>query len=304
MVSTKRVPPTRQLQDRVSAALGATTRWRAPHTGLSAAERFVVEFADGSSAFVKAATDAETEAWLRTEHEVLRRLSGAHGPRPLEWLTDGGYPVLVCEDLSQGYWPADSPPVKWSPEQLGLLFEALREIAAVEPVASLPLAEAGFEPSWPRIARVPDALLALDLCSEAWLTRVLDDLVRAEARVPLAGDALVHNDVRSDNVCFLDDRVVFVDWGGARRGNRQYDLASLLTTLPLEGGPAPFSVMPDGGPWAAYWAGRSLWRASEERDLPAWFRRVLCRIGLICLEWAERAEDLPPRDGIAWSDLR
>jgi hypothetical protein len=45
---------------------------------------------------------------------------------------------------------------------------------------------------------------------------------------------------------FVGERVVLVDWSDSRRGNRQHDLASALTALPLEGGPDPFDVLPDG----------------------------------------------------------
>src|SRR5262249_60385651 len=54
--------PASQLRTLVTSALGKEpVHWHRPHTGLSAAQRFVVRFADGSSAFVKAAVDDSTE---------------------------------------------------------------------------------------------------------------------------------------------------------------------------------------------------------------------------------------------------
>jgi hypothetical protein len=53
----------------VGSLLGKTAAaWRAPEFGLSAADRLVVTFSDGSAAFVKGATTEETAGWLRNEH--------------------------------------------------------------------------------------------------------------------------------------------------------------------------------------------------------------------------------------------
>ncbi len=305
MISTERRPPTPELRALVASALGRQpVRWHAPSTGLSPAQRFVVSFADGSGAFVKAAVDDTTEAWLRTEHQVLSVLADGLGPRPLAWIGEGVRPVLVTEDLSGARWPADHLPVAWQSRELDFLFEALRRLAEVAPPLTLPAAEAGFEPQWPSILGEADDFLALGLCSGTWLREAIDGLVEAEGNVPLPGDSLVHNDVRSDNLCIIDERVVLVDWGGALRGNRQQDLAAALSTLPLEGGPDPFDVMPEGGAWAAYLAGLSARRAYREREAPPWFRKVLQRIAVICLSWAARSLALPTWSGSDWRQIR
>jgi aminoglycoside phosphotransferase (APT) family kinase protein len=285
-------------------------RWYRPHTGLSSAQCFVVRLADGSSIFVKAAVDETTERQLRFEHEILCSVSGEFVPRPLAWVEAGDRPVLVVEDLSAAHWPADRFPVTWKPGQFDLLFETLRQVAETTPPRSLPPAEAAFEAQWPAIAREADRFLALGLCSATWFRAAIDRLVEVEAAVPLAGNALVHNDVRSDNLCFVGERVVLVDWGGALRGHRHHDLAASLTTLPLEGGPEPFDVLPEGGAWAAYHAARSARRAylpaglNGKEQAPEWFRKVLQRIAAICLSWAARSLDLPPWTGLHWSEIR
>ena len=291
-----------ELHAQLAAALGKEpAAWRRPHTGLSPATRLVVRFADGSSAFVKAAVDDRTEAWLRTEQAVIASIADRSlVPRVLAWIDDGQRPALVTEDLSEAYWPADQNPVTWKPGQILLLLAGLRRLAELPPPARLPAAEQGVEPRWPSLARDADAFLALGLCGEAWLREAIDGLTAAEASVPLAGDSLVHDDVRSDNVCFAGDRVVLVDWGGALRGNHEHDLASALSTLPLEGGPEPFEVLPGGGSWAAYLAARAASRACRDTEAPEWLRRVLRRIAAICLEWAARSLDLPRWTGVHW----
>jgi len=50
----------------------------------------------------------------------------------------------------------------------------------------------------------------------------------------------IHLDIRSDNVCFTNDRVLLVDWNWACRGNSKLDLIYFLPSLHLEGGPPPW----------------------------------------------------------------
>jgi hypothetical protein len=305
------VPPPPGLDALVAGSLGrAPVQWWRPHTGLSPAERFVVRFADGSSAFVKAAVDPRTEAELRIEHEILRG-DADFLPRTLAWVEAGPHPLLIVEDLSGAHWPADHSPVTWLPDQFGILFETLERVADAVPPASLPAAELELVPQWPAIAREADRFLALGLCSEGWFRSAVGALIDAEAAVPLAGESLVHGDVRSDNLCFAGTRMVLVDWGGARRGHRHHDLAAVLTTLPLEGGPEPFDVFPGGGSWAAYHAGGSARRAYRSSDAgngrkaaPEWLQKVLRRMTAISLDWAARALGLPPCDGPHWSAIR
>jgi hypothetical protein len=78
----------------------------------------------------------------------------------------------------------------------------------------------------------------------------------------------------------------------------------VLSTLPLEGGPDPFDILPEGGAWAAYHAGRTARHAYRETRAPEWFRNVVKRISAICLSWAARSLDLPRWDGLHWSEIR
>ena len=71
------------------------------------------------------------------------------------------------------------------------------------------------------------------------------------ARRANSGPDFLHMDVRSDNLCFTGDRVVFVDWNWAVRGPRDLDLACWLAALRLEGGPLPDEVTPGLGAYAA-----------------------------------------------------
>ena len=285
--------------------------WRTPHAGLSAAKRFVVTLAGGEAVFVKAATDDRTEAWLRTDH-VAMRAAGELAPSVVAWTEADGRPVLITESLHDAYWPAGvfappgsgGAPVVWKAGQVDQLASALESLASLPaPVDLAPLSDV-FEPQWPRIAAEPSRVLALGLVDAAWLEVSLEQLIAAEASLDLTGTRLVHNDVRSDNVCFLHGRVVLVDWSDARRGPRGFDLANLLQTLPLEGGPEPHDVLPSAAPFAAWRAGEMLNRASGlDGPAPAWLVKVMKRLALIDLRWAAVALDLPTGLLPHWRDI-
>ncbi|MGH2604233.1 MAG: hypothetical protein ACRDJ9_33210, partial [Dehalococcoidia bacterium] len=106
MVST--IAPPRSLKARVEKAVGrASTRWTKPDCGLSRAHRFSVQLEDGSAVFVKAATDDQTERWLRTEHLVLSTMAASFMPCVVAWIDEPGtLPILLSQDLSKAYWPA------------------------------------------------------------------------------------------------------------------------------------------------------------------------------------------------------
>jgi len=80
-------------------------------------------------------------------------------------------------------------------------------------------------------------------------------LREAAAACPFAGDALVHFDLRSDNVCIRDGRALIVDWNWAAVGEPTWDLAGWLASLAAEGGPQPEELLRGGGPYAAVVAG-------------------------------------------------
>jgi aminoglycoside phosphotransferase (APT) family kinase protein len=152
--------------------------------------------------------------------------------------------------------------------------------------------------SWDVVAKNPMPFLSLELCSEAWLINALPKLLDATVSVPLAGPGLTHNDVRSDNICFVGSRVVLIDWNFAATGNGMADDAFWLPSLHSEGGPAPDELRPDAAPWAAVAAGFFAARAGLAQH-PEWppVRHIQLSQLLSALPWAVRALGLPPLDG-------
>ncbi len=297
--------PTEDLVALISDTFGKKpVVWKKPHTGLSSAQRFVVSFEDGTRLFVKAATDDITEADVRIDHLVMSATDERFVPQVVAWIEPPGQrPVLVTEDLSHAHWPADHNPVLWKSGQFDILFQTLKQAATVTAPDALPQAANPTSFYWREIAQDPESLFQLGLCSENWLKQALPALVDAEQQVKLAGDVLVHGDVRSDNLCFVDGRMILVDWSNAHRGSPFDDLSLVISTLPLEGGPEPASIMPDQGEWAAYRSGQMALRTIQDTNAPLWLHHVFQRITIITLQWAATALNLPAWDGKDWREI-
>ena len=281
---------------RVAARLGRRTgAVRRVLGGYSAAERFVVRWREGGSAFVKAATDADTAGWLRAEHAIYSRVHAPFMPALLGWEDDGANPWMAIEDLSSAEWP---PP--WSPARIAAVLATMREVAVTPHggLESFDSRRAEFA-GWPLVAGEPEPFLRLGLATDRWLSRALPVLLDAEARAKLDGDALLHNDVRSDNLCFAGDRVVLVDWNWATRGNARLDVAAWLPSLDLEGGPAPESILPDEPELASFVAGFYAAHAGLPPPRPGLheLRALQLRMLRSSLAWASRALGLPEPDG-------
>jgi hypothetical protein len=211
-----------------------------------------VELDDRANVFVKGATTGQTAAWLRNERTALAG-AAAFAPKEVAWIDDGDdFPILVVEALVEAYWPVHAGGTKWRAGDLERVFAAIKALSELTPPFVLP-ADSNQRASdgWQTILGAPEPFLRLNLCSPAWLDLHGEILWNAAAALDWRGEAFVHGDMRSDNICLTADAVKFVDWSDARRGATATDLALFLPTAHLEGGPLPASVMPDGGPWAA-----------------------------------------------------
>lgn len=242
--------------------------------------------------FVKHALTEDAAEWLRKERLVYESVQGSFMPAYVGAHDDGGTTLLVIEDLSGAEWP---PP--WSPERIQAVLAALRALHVtpppdgIEPLAGMREAVVG----WHRVAADPQPFLSTGLCSREWLEAVLPELVRADQEAELAGDDLLHFDVRSDNLCFVERGAVLVDWNLACRGNGRFDVAFWLPSLRLEGGPEPWVVLPEAGALAAAVAGFFASRAGLPPPAGAptvrGFQRAQAEVAL---PWAARELGLPP----------
>ncbi|GGB16953.1 hypothetical protein GCM10011492_03400 [Flexivirga endophytica] len=188
----------------------------------------------GATAFVKTCgpeLNPITPELLRDEARILAVLP-AHPnlPRLLDVYDDGDWVALLIEDL-----PGGVPDVPWSADDLRRASDVL---SAVRPVLGrvasnwVPLAIESpiFADGWKLLA---DRLDQVD----PWWAKHHDELAsHAERAVALIdGDALLHWDVRADNLIFGTDRDVLVDWGQVRRGAEWMDPALLAMDCAMSG---------------------------------------------------------------------
>ncbi|HET9672933.1 MAG TPA: aminoglycoside phosphotransferase family protein, partial [Actinomycetota bacterium] len=235
--------PTPEDVERARRALDAApVSWRpVPAHGAPATRRYVVDLPDGRSAFVKVAAFDYVAGWFRDERRAYEALEGQPFlPRLLGWDDDGEAPLLAIEDLSDARWP---PP--WDAPAVDAVMRALDALHRAAPRADLPTAEErqfGLD-SWPDVQADPEPFLSVGICSRAWLEGNLEALAAASAAAAIEGPDVLHFDVRSDNLCLRDGRVLLVDWNHACVGNALVDTAAWLPSLHAEGGPPPEAIL-------------------------------------------------------------
>ena len=246
----------------VAAALGSQPRSfeHVSMGGYTRSERWRVETADGH-AFVKQAEDRGPLHMLRREATVYQHVHGPFLPRYVGFADSGDRAVLAIELLEDAHWP---PPY---PADVTPLFHALDQIAAAVPPLDLP-DQRPPSSRWERVAADATPFLGLALCSRKWLEGALPVLIAAEGDADYTGEHLVHNDVYSGNIAFVDGRAVLLDWGAAVTGSRWIDVALAVLSVRVEGGVLPAVELPNEGACAASLAGHFALEAPKPR--PEW----------------------------------
>lgn len=290
---------TPELRERIERLVGEPLQATRPVPGgYTPALRLIASMADGRSVFVKVGTDEHTAGALRQEHRVYESLSGSFLPNYLGW--DGGSdgeeqdPILILEDLSAGFWP---PP--WNETRVSRVVGALEEVWD-STLEGLPRLET-FTPlasGWQAVADEPEPFLSLSLATQEWLSAALPTLLAIDGTAVLHGESLLHLDVRSDNICFMDGRTLLIDWNWVCVGNPAFDLGAWAPSLEVEGGPAPEALLPDAGEIAALVSGYF----ASHAGLPAVpgapeLRPAQQRLAESALPWAVRTLGLPALDG-------
>jgi hypothetical protein len=282
--------PTADQTERLSALLGGVHALRPVIGGFSAAGLWVVDTATGS-VFVKAAVNDDTARWLRDEARIYRGVDGHFMPRLVGFDDDGDLPLLVIEDLSSHRRP---PP--WSPPDVEAVLESMEALWATPVPAEVPAADGGLFLLWDTIAADPDPVIASGQLTRTWIENCLPAMRSAAGEATHAGTALVHQDIRSDNLAIGPDGLArFFDWNWAAAGNPKLDLAGWLPSLAMEGGPRPWQVMTDAGPYAAVLAGYFIWSAAQPlvANVAPHIRSFQRSQGEVALEWACRELGIP-----------
>jgi Ser/Thr protein kinase RdoA (MazF antagonist) len=240
------------LRTAVDAALGSPVVAVSPRTGgFSPGPAAVLTCADGSRAFVKAVgtpLNPDTPGLLRTEARITAALpDGLPVPRLRAHLevTDGDDEwVALVFDVVDGA----NPSLPWT---AGTAARVLTGVAAFG-TATTPCPVPGLPPltdrltqeltAWPLLHAAPPADL------DPWEAQRLDHLAtlpaRLAARGALAGDSLVHLDLRADNLLLTPDGdVVLLDWAWAARGPAWVDPVLLALDAAVHGGLDPAALL-------------------------------------------------------------
>jgi phosphotransferase family enzyme len=282
------------IEERVAQVAGTPVRSlrRIEGGGYAASFRALAELADGRTVFVKAGAEEVTSGFVRDEQRVYASLEARFMPG-LVGMDDLDPPLLVLEDLSAAHWP---PP--WDDHAIAAVLATLEEVWATRPPAWVePITNEAewLLGGWAAIERDPEPFLALEVCPARWLEGSLPTLQAAAEGAAIAGDALLHLDVRSDNICIAKRGAVLVDWNWVHVGNPDLDIAAWLSSLADEGGPRPEEILPGAGSFASLFAGFFGSRAGLPPPPTApHVRGVQLSQLRVALPWAARELGLPP----------
>lgn len=216
---------------------------RTQHGGFSPGAAARLTAADGRRVFLKATAGSlnlDSPIIYRRERDVMYALPPiVPAPRLLWSYDEGGWVALLFEYVD-GLPPVE--PWRWDEvERVVRGMVSLGDLLTPTPI-SAPAASDAFATQlcgWGHLQREqPDGL---DGRSRRHLAR----LVQLEALAPeaVAGETLLHCDVRADNLLLTEDTVYFIDWPHARVGAPWVDLIGLIPSMMMQGGPDPDAVL-------------------------------------------------------------
>jgi aminoglycoside phosphotransferase (APT) family kinase protein len=246
-------PAWRQVPDRVRDAV--ETRLGSPVVsatsqagGFSPGVAARLRTADGQRVFAKIVGPEPNESAPRFHRREARVVAGMpeHVPAPrLLWSIDEGdegWVALIFEDVE-----GRNPAVPWREDELDRVVDALARLATdltpAPPALNWVGSASGWGVAhlngWSRLQAASADLL------DRWSLAHLDRLAELEADAPasVAGETLLHLDVRADNLLLAADRVWIVDWPHARIGAAWVDLVFFAPSVAMQGGPSPEALL-------------------------------------------------------------
>ncbi len=209
-----------------------------------------LRLADGRRLFVKAIgpePNPDSPHLHRREARIVAALpENAAVPR-LRWFLDEDWVVLVFDEID-GHHPAQP----WRQDELDRVRDGLATLANLLTPSPVPLSAVGTAADavvrqlcgWQRLRDAGESSADREQL-DAWSRHHLDGLADLEARAPqaVAGETLLHCDVRADNLLLASDNVWFVDWPHARTGAAWLDVVCFAPSVTMQGGPPPEEVI-------------------------------------------------------------
>jgi aminoglycoside phosphotransferase len=202
----------------------------------------------GRRAFAKAVgpeLNPDSPGMYRAEARIAAALPAqVPAPRLLGSVEADGWVMLLFEDID-GAMPAQP----WRPSELARVLAAVSDLATTltpSPLAAPALADTHARAFAGWRGLISDAVSGTDDLTglDRWARDHLADLAELEAGWAAAaeGAALIHGDLRADNILLAADRVVFVDWPWACIAAAWIDLLFMAPSIAMQGGPTPEEV--------------------------------------------------------------
>ncbi len=232
---------------------GAVVAETSSTSGFSPGYAAIVETSDGHELFVKAVSPEQNPGSpVLARREIIAAAAlppEAHAPRLL-WSADDDEWVVLGFEAVRGR----SPELPWRPADLTRCLAIVDELSRCRPLPGHGLGSAreifGAQfRGWAAI-RDGDGLVSTGAPGGAesvahsagalgtWAVTHLDALIDLEqgAASAVEGEALVHGDLRADNILLDGPRTSVIDWPHACVGAPWFDLVSMLPSVAMQGG--------------------------------------------------------------------
>lgn len=205
------------------------------HGGFSASYAGVVVTTVGR-AFVKAcAADwhADSLRFIREEIRAVAMLPPHLGPSVRMTIDTDAGAALVLEAIDGRH-----PGAPWTTTDLDAIAASMARLSATAAPANMERAEDRMVPGFTRWVEIAQDPLLLAGLPDPLRVRMRELRELEEGfRDALRGDAIVHEDLRADNILISDGEARLLDWPHARRGAAWIDLPCFLPSVEASGGP-------------------------------------------------------------------
>jgi len=200
--------------------------------------------ADGRRVFVKAVSESanpDSPNIYRREAKIVSALpESAPAPRLLWTFDEAGWVALCFEDVD-----GRPPRQPWTNADLDLVVKAMKAMSAALTPSPIEVDQTASDAFRDDIKGWRHALDRGETRLDPWCLQHLEQLAALESQAPaaVAGETLLHFDIRADNLLIAGERVHVVDWPLASTGAAWVDWLAMAPSVTMQGGPDPEEFM-------------------------------------------------------------